>query len=111
MPEPHRRLSHAGEVAIVLAGLIGAAEDDVVHLVPVHFAVAVRQRLDRDGGEIVGADISERAAITADRRAHGVADEGLGHSGHGQPLTVCFERSREACLERRREPCLDFARH
>jgi hypothetical protein len=74
MPDPHRRLrvtppetcgrparqaGHAGKVAIVLAGLVGAAEDDVVDLVPVDAGVAVDQRLDRDRGEIVGADVGE----------------------------------------------------
>src|SRR3546814_15668219 len=58
---------HAGEVAIVLAGLVGAAEDDVVEVGPVHTRIAVDQRLDRDGGEIVGADMGERTAIAADR--------------------------------------------
>ena len=70
-PEPHRRLrvtppelsgrpgeqpGHAREVAIVLARLVGAAEDHVVELAPVDVGVAVDQRLDRDRGEIVGAD-------------------------------------------------------
>ena len=71
---------HAGEVAIVLAGLVGAAVDDVVELVPVDPRIALDQRPDRDGGEIVGADMGEAAAVAADRRAHGVADEGFGHS-------------------------------
>src|SRR3546814_10130476 len=62
---------HAGEVAIVLAGLVGAAEDDVVAVGPVHTRLAVDQRLDRDGGEIVGADMAERTALAADRGAGG----------------------------------------
>ena len=70
---------HAGEVAIVLAGLVGAAEDDVVEIGPVDMGVAVDQRLDGDGGEIVGADISERTGVAADGGADGVADIGFGH--------------------------------
>ena len=70
---------HAREVAIVLAGLVGAAEDDVVELGPVDARVAVDQRADRDRGEVVGADAAERPAVAADRGADGVADEGFGH--------------------------------
>src|SRR3546814_16705648 len=71
---------HAGEVAIVLAGLVGAAEDDVVEVGPVHTRIAVDQRLDRAGGATVGADLGERTAIAADRGAGGGANKGLGHS-------------------------------
>src|SRR5690606_24802594 len=70
---------HPGEVAIVLAGLVGAAEDDVVELVPVDSGIALDQGGDRDGREIVGADMGKRSAVAADRRADGVADEGFGH--------------------------------
>ena len=75
-PEPHRRLKvtppelsgkpgeqarHPREIAIILARLVGAAEDDVVELGPVDAGVAVDQRADRDGGEIVGADGADSA--------------------------------------------------
>ena len=92
-PEPHSRLrvtppelsgsparsAAMREVAVVLPRLVGAAEDHVVELAPVDARVAVDQRLDRDRGEIVGADVRQRAAVAADRRADVVADVGFGH--------------------------------
>ena len=70
---------HAGDIAVVLAGLIGAAENDFVEPRPVGLGVAGNQRLDRNRGEIVGADLGERAAVAADRCARGIADEHLPH--------------------------------
>jgi hypothetical protein len=70
---------HARDVAIIFAGLIGAAEEHVVERGPIDPGVARYQRGDRDGGEIVGADGGERAAVAADRRANRVADVGVGH--------------------------------
>ena len=59
---------HARDVAIVFAGLIGAAEEDFVEPRPVGLGVAGNQRLDWNRGEIVGAHLGERAAVAADRR-------------------------------------------
>jgi hypothetical protein len=81
IPEPQSRLSvtppdtcgrpasrpPCAQGCVVFAGLVGAAEDDVVDLVPIDGQVAVHQRLDRNGGEIVGPDMRQRAAVTADR--------------------------------------------
>src|SRR3546814_18998978 len=39
---------HAGEVAIVLADMVGAAADDVVEVCPVQTRLEVNPRLDRD---------------------------------------------------------------
>ena len=81
-PEPHRRLTvmpghavgqageqqrHARDVAVVLAGLVGAAEDHVVDRGGGHAGVALHQLADRVRGEIVGADLGEAAAVAADR--------------------------------------------
>ena len=74
--EQHR---HAGDVAVVLAGLVGAAEIAVVERLPVEAGIALDQHADRVGGEVVGADVAQRPAVAADRRADGVADEGVGH--------------------------------
>ncbi len=94
-PEPHSRLrvtppelsgkpreqaGHAREVAVVLARLVGAAEDHVVELGPIDARIALDQRADRDRGEVVGADVRERAAIAADRRPDVIANEGFGHA-------------------------------
>ncbi len=119
MPEPHRRLMvapgtssgrpasserHAGDVAVVLAGLVGAAVDHVGDRGPVDLRVACHQGLDRDGAEVVGAHRRERAAVAAEGRADGVADEAscrcMGwlmscSSGQG----ACCKRSAGACLQ------------
>ena len=55
--KPGEQSGHAREVAIVLARLVGAAEDHVVELGPVDAGIAVDQRPDRDRGEVVGADV------------------------------------------------------
>src|SRR5437899_10068150 len=70
---------HARDVSIVLAGLVGAAVHDVVDGAPVHARVALDKRLDWHRTEIVGAHRRKAAAVTAERRAHGVANEGFRH--------------------------------
>ncbi|MHC2591915.1 hypothetical protein ACVIG9_005971 [Bradyrhizobium ottawaense] len=70
---------HAGDVAVVLAGLVGTAEEDFVHLRPVEIGVFCHQRLDRGRRKIVGAHLGERAAETADRGPHGIADKDVTH--------------------------------
>ena len=77
---------HARDVAVVLARLVGAAEHDLVERRPIHVRMALDQRPDRRGGEIVGAHLGERAAVAADRGAHRIAEEDvadLGHDGDG----------------------------
>ena len=71
---------HAGDVPVVLARLIGAAEDHIVDPVG-RKGGAVEQAADRRRGEVVGADLGERAAGAADRGADGVEDVGVGHGG------------------------------
>ena len=104
-PEPHRRFTvtpgtstgrpassarHARDVAVVLAGLVGAAVDHVVDRLP-----SRRPALRSMSAAIGSAARSsvrtpdERAAVAADRRADGVADEGLAHRS---PVS-----SRQAC--------------
>ena len=69
---------HAREIAVVLARLVGAAEKDLVELLA-EAGMAAHELADRRRREIVGAHAGQRAAVAADRRAHIVADEGLGH--------------------------------
>ena len=71
---------HSGEVAIVLAGLVGAAEDHVVELGPVDARIARDQRPDRERREVVAPDAAERSGVAADRSANVVADIGFGHA-------------------------------
>ena len=70
---------HARHIAVVFAGLIGAAEKDLVELRPVGLRIARHQRADRGRGKVVGTQLGERAGVTADSGAHCVADEDLPH--------------------------------
>ena len=67
---------HPRDVAVVLAGLVGAAQDHVLDERRVD-AGAVDDRAQDDGREVVRADARERAAVAADRRADGLDDPGL----------------------------------
>ena len=95
MPDPHSRLTvaaghvgrqpgqqhrHARDVAVVLARLVGAAEDDVVDRSPVDAGIALHQRLQRNRGEVVGAHGRQRAAVATDRRADAVTEEDVVHA-------------------------------
>jgi hypothetical protein len=64
---------HPRDVAIVLAGLVGAAEDHVLDESRVDAAL-VEDAADCRGGQVVGADGSERAAVAPDRRPDGRDD-------------------------------------
>ena len=77
--QPGQQQRHARDIAVVLAGLVGAAEEHFVEPRPVGLGVAGDQRLDRHRGEIVGAHLGERAAVTADRGARGIANKDLSH--------------------------------
>ncbi len=93
-PEAQRRLSvapgtdlrqarqqqrHPRHVAVVLAGLVGAAEIDLVDRGPVELGMPRHQGLDRGGRQIVGAHFGERAAEAADRGPHGIANKYIAH--------------------------------
>ena len=77
--KPGEQQRHARDVAVVLAGLIGAAEEHFVEARPINLGVARDQRPDRSRGEIVGAHLGERAAVAADRGARRIANEDLSH--------------------------------
>src|SRR5260370_556178 len=70
---------HAGDVAVVLAGLVGAAEIDLVERRPVDLGIAPHQRLDGHRREIVGTPFCERAGIAPDRGSACIAEERFGH--------------------------------
>src|SRR5207248_1310697 len=59
---------HAGHVAVVLASLVSAAEDDVLDAGGID-AGAGDKLFDDEGGEVVGADVFERASVAAHGRA------------------------------------------
>ena len=88
-PEAHSRLTvqaghcdrqarqqhgHAGDVAVVLAGLVGAAEDDFVDRGRIERGMAFEQAPERQRGQIVGPDRRQTATKTAERRAQAVAE-------------------------------------
>ena len=79
---------HACDVAVVLTGLIGAAEDDVIDGLPIDGRVAGHQGAQWNGAKVIGADGRERATEAANRRADVVADENVSHSKlrYGQVL-------------------------
>ena len=70
---------HARDIAVVLAGLVGAAEEYFVEPRPIGFGIAGDQRLDRDRGKVVGTHFGEPAAVAADRGPRGIANEHVSH--------------------------------
>ena len=70
---------HARDVAVVFAGLIGAAVEQVSPSLPVDVLVALVQCRQGHGAEVVGAHTAERVAVATEGGANGVADEGLNH--------------------------------
>src|SRR5262249_27414032 len=100
---------HARDVAVVLAGLIGAAKHDLVDRRPIDVGMALEKRLDRHGGKVIGAHLGERAAVAADRRAHRIAEEDVADFGHvyvRSPLAAsCAGLTRASIFLRRRMDC------
>ncbi len=74
---------HARHVAVVFAGLVGAAEEYLVHRAPVDRGITFHQCLDRHRSQIVGADCRQAATEAADRCANRVADIHITH--HASP--------------------------
>jgi hypothetical protein len=85
-----QQLRVAADVVALLAHREPAAHQDVVRLREVDLGVAVHERRERHGGEIVGAHVLERSLGRApDRGADRVHDDGVGHGsvslfGHGR---------------------------
>ena len=85
--EAGQQAGHARHVAVVLAGLVGAAEDHVVDAGGVDAGLG-HSGPDGQRGQVVGAHGAQRAAVAADGRAHGGDDprlaqgavEGPGHA-------------------------------
>ena len=71
---------HARKVAVVLARLVGAAEDDLLHFVR-KAGMTAHQLSDRQRRKIIRADAGQRPGVPADRGANIVAD--IGFSIHG----------------------------
>src|SRR6185437_2288209 len=73
---------HARHVAVVLAGLVSAAEIDFVELFPIHLWITRHQRPDWHRGEIVSANFGERAAVAPDRGADRVTYKDVARCHH-----------------------------
>ena len=66
--QPGEQAGHAGDVAVVFAGLVGGAENDLVDRGRVD-AGARDEFSDDQRGQIVGAHLRERSPVSADRGA------------------------------------------
>jgi hypothetical protein len=75
---------HPRDVAVVFAGLVGAAEVHVIDSCRIERAVARDQGLDRAGREIIRPHRAQRPAVAANGRAHGITDV-YGDWQHGFP--------------------------
>ena len=75
-----QQLRVAADVVALLAHREAAAHEDVGGLPEVDLRVALDERAERHGGEVVGPHVLQRALRgAADRRAHRVDDDGVGH--------------------------------
>ena len=70
---------HARDVAVVLARLVGGAEDHLVDRVVGH-AGALERGAEHERGEVVGSRVGEGAAIAPEGRADAADEEGIGHA-------------------------------
>ncbi len=77
--QPREQRRHSRHVAVVFAGLVGAAVINIVDRGPIDLGVALDQRLDGNRTEIVGTHVGESAAVAADGSADGIADKNLAH--------------------------------
>ena len=108
--QPGEERGHARDVAVVLSGLVRAAEVDVLDLAGRN-ARALDGLADDERGEIVRTLLRERAAVAADGRPDGGEDDGLGHAPSlfaGPRLTAA--RNARATRRTRRGPALEGAR-
>ena len=79
--------AHASDVAVVLAGLVGVAEAD---LVDVAGSIPLRSTAARDHprGQVVGTHADQRAAVAAHRGPHRIDHERLAHSARNPTATL-----------------------
>ena len=78
----------AGDVAVVLARLVRAAEPDVLDLLRGDSRALDGSR-DRERRKVVGPHGGEPAAVAADRRAHRRQDDRPGHCASSSSITRC----------------------
>ena len=84
--QPGQQRAHARDVAVVLAGLVGAAEEDLVDRAG--SGRCARRRRDDVGGQVVGAHrAGPSSAVAADRGAQGIDDHGFPHGRENSEYT------------------------
>ena len=86
---------HAGDIAVVLAGLVGAAGVDLVDGARREARRLGERRPDDMGEQVVRPHRRQRAAVAPDRRAHALAEKGFSHD---RGSAVWTWRSRTARL-------------
>ena len=92
---------HARDVAVVLAGLVGGAEDHLVDRV-VGDAGALERGAEDERGEVVGARVGEGAAIAPEGRADAADEKGIGHAERSKRSV---SRERTATISSSLIPC------
>ena len=94
-----QQTGHMRHIAVVLAGLVGAAVDHVGHGLPVHARVARHQRFDRDSTQVVGAHTAQGAAVAAEGGANGIADKSLWVHGDSDGMEDGVQDGRKSAGE------------
>ncbi len=74
-----QQCAHARHVAVVFAGLVGAAVEHVGDRGPIHLRVARHQGCNRHCAQIVSTYARQRTAVATERGANGVANQSLVH--------------------------------
>src|SRR5690606_1973650 len=78
-----QQCGHTSNVAVVFAGLVGAAHEHFVNGRRIQLRVALQQRAKWNRRQIIGAHRCQAAAEAADGCTHGVADKDF--AGHSSP--------------------------
>ena len=76
--KPREQRAHARDVAVVLPGLVGGAEVDVLYLCR-RDACPLHGLLDDESGEVVRPHVRERASVAPDGRPDRGKDDCLSH--------------------------------
>ena len=90
--KPSEESGHARHVAVVLAGLVGGTEVDVLDLLRTHTCATHRLR-NYGGGEVVGANICQRPAVAPDRGPHAGQDDRTTHEASLASVTNLKEQA------------------
>ncbi len=96
--EARQQRRHPGHVAVVLARLVRAAEDHVVHECGID-ARPLDQCAQRDRGQVVRPDRGERAPVPPDRRPDGVDDPRLHGLAHFVRSQGAAQRARSLTIQ------------